>query len=132
SPLRDVSAINARLDAVGYLLEEGALRADLRDSLRSAPDIARALSRLSFGRGGPRDLGAIRDGLAAALTCARLLASKTGAMGLPTELDEIARRLAGAPEKLREELDRALADELPLLKRDGGFIREGYSADLDE
>lgn len=132
SPLRNVKAINARLDAVGYLLEEAPLRADLRDNLRAAPDIARALSRLSFGRGGPRDLGAIRDGLAAALACAQLLAAKAGAMGLPDELDEIARRLAGAPAKLRDELGSALADELPLLKRDGGFIREGYSPDLDE
>ena len=132
TPLRNVKAINARLDAVGFLLEDAKLRADLRDSLRAAPDIARALSRLSFGRGGPRDLGAVRDGLAAALDCARLLAAKSGAMGLPQELTDTAKCLSAAPANLRDELTRALADELPVLKRDGGFIREGYSADLDE
>lgn len=132
SPSRNVSVINARLDAVGYLLEEAALRSDLRAGLRAAPDIARALSRLSFGRGGPRDLGAIRDGLAAALECSRLLSEKAGVMGLPEQLEEIARVLAAAPASLREDLARALNEELPLLRRDGDFIREGYSAELDE
>lgn len=132
APLRDVGIINARLDAVGYLVEASALRTDLRNSLRSAPDIARALSRLSFGRGGPRDLGAVRDGLSAAQACGRLLEAKSGTIGLPNELQAIAERLAAAPAALREELENALNEELPLLKRDGGFIREGYSTDLDE
>ena len=132
SPLRDVEAINARLDAVGYLLEEADLRRDLRSGLRAAPDIARALSRLSFGRGGPRDLGAIRDGLAAARECSRLLSEKGCVIGLPAQLEEIAGTLAAAPASLREDLARALNDDLPLLRRDGGFIREGYSAELDE
>ncbi|MDP1908029.1 MAG: DNA mismatch repair protein MutS, partial [Hyphomicrobium sp.] len=63
SPLRDVARINGRLDAVGFLIDQEALRSDLRAALKSAPDIARAVSRLGFGRGSPRDLAAVRDGL---------------------------------------------------------------------
>src|SRR5262249_10294275 len=66
SPLRDVAAIGARLDAVGFLLDNELLRDDVRALLRTAPDIARAMSRLALQRGGPRDLGAVRDGLRAA------------------------------------------------------------------
>ena len=66
SPLTDPHAINARLDAVGFLIEREALREDLRAALKAAPDIARALSRLALQRGGPRDLGAVRDALAQA------------------------------------------------------------------
>ena len=66
SPLRDVAAINARLDAVSFLIERSSLRDDLRAVLKAAPDIARAVSRLALGRGGPRDLGAVRDGIVAA------------------------------------------------------------------
>ena len=66
SPLRDPDAIAARLDAVGFLREDETLRDDLRGTLRAAPDIARAISRLALQRGGPRDLAAVRDGLATA------------------------------------------------------------------
>src|SRR5580692_206717 len=66
SPLTDVAAIAARHDAVAFFAGEGDVRRSLRDDLRRAPDIARALARLSVGRGGPRDLGNIRDGLKAA------------------------------------------------------------------
>ena len=69
SPLRDVAAIAARLDAVAFFIEREPLREDLRRALRGAPDVARAASRLAFNRGGPRDLAAIRDGLAAAEAC---------------------------------------------------------------
>ena len=66
APLTDVAAIAARHDAVAFFVGEPDLRSSLRDSLRRAPDIARALARLSVGRGGPRDLAALRDGIAAA------------------------------------------------------------------
>jgi DNA mismatch repair protein MutS len=132
SPLRDRAAIEARLDAVGLLLDQAVLREDLRTALRAAPDIARALARLSFARGGPRDLAAIRDGLAAAATCARLLTSGAGPLGLPPELKGVAERLSGVPPELSRELAAALVDQPPPLKRDGGFVRPGYRAELDE
>jgi DNA mismatch repair protein MutS len=132
SPLRDRPAIEARLDAVGFLFDQAVLREDLRAALRAAPDIARALARLSFARGGPRDLAAIRDGLAAAATCARLLTAEAGPLGLPPELKGIAERLSCVPPELSRELAAALVDAPPPLKRDGGFVRPGYRAELDE
>ena len=89
----------------------------------------RALSRLALNRGGPRDLGALRAGFEAAAAIAgaarrRLPADGTGrgARG-----DRRPARASWQPH-----LDAALADELPLLKRDGGFVRDGYDAELDE
>ena len=130
SPLKNASVINARLDAVGFLVERESLRERLRDQLRLAPDIARASSRLALQRGGPRDLGAIAQGLASAMMCARFL--REDAMGLPDDLAQAARRLEGVAPKTANELSSALVDEPPHLKRDGGFIREGYRDDLDK
>ena len=132
APMRDVARIHSRLDAVGYLVEEQTLREDLRAALKGAPDIARALSRLAFGRGGPRDLGAIRDALAAAERAATLLIARAGPMGLPAELAGLADRLGRAAGPLSSSLAAALVDEPPHLKRDGGFVRPGYSSELDE
>src|ERR1700674_911477 len=75
APLTDWQAIGHRLDAVGVFVSEADLRADLRSRLAAAPDLARALARLVLGRGGPRDLAAIRDGLRAAAELAERLAS---------------------------------------------------------
>lgn len=132
APLRDSAQIHARLDAVGYLIEAPTLREDLRSALKGAPDIARAVSRLAFGRGGPRDLGAIRDALAAAERSATLLIARAGPIGLPAELAEFAARLGHAAGPLSSSLADALIDDLPHLKRDGGFVRAGYSKELDE
>ena len=82
SPLRDLGAIGARLDALAFLHDGETLREDVRRTLRHTPDLARAMSRLALQRGGPRDLAAIRDGLSAALACAGLLRNATDAMPL--------------------------------------------------
>src|SRR5690606_4819797 len=74
-PLRDPAAINAGLDAVEWLLERRDLRRDLRDALRASADVARATSRLALGRGGPRDLAAIRSGLTTAQALSALFAA---------------------------------------------------------
>ena len=132
SPLRDPEAIATRLDAVGVLVENELLRDDTRAMLRSAPDIARAMSRLALQRGSPRDLGAVRDALRAAGACARLLRDGATGMGLPEALQRIARRLVLPGSDLEPMLGSALVDELPLLRRDGGFVRADWRADLDE
>jgi len=132
SPLRDVARINCRLDAVGFLMAQETLRADMRASLGCAPDIARATSRLSFGRGSPRDLAAVREGLASAARCADLLASEASGMGLPEELSRIASELRAVGPELHGALAAAIVDDPPHLKRDGGFVREGYRPELDE
>jgi len=128
APLTDPAAIARRLDDVAFLVEQESLRGSLRATLKSCPDIERALSRLSLGRGGPRDLASIRDGLAAVPTL-RLLAA--GLDPLPPGLSETLRDL-GEHSVLVDRLSRALMPEPPLLARDGGFIAEGYDATLDE
>ena len=131
-PLRDPAQIAARLDVVGFLSERDPLREDLRRALRSAPDIARALARLALQRGGPRDLAAVRDGLVSARDCADLIEAAAAAVGLPLNLSAIVRSLSACSAGLAEQLAAALADELPHHRRDGGFVRQGFRAELDE
>jgi DNA mismatch repair protein MutS len=102
----------------------------IRKSLRSVPDIGRALSRLSLGRGGPRDLAAIRDGLVAARSIRRLLSSD-GLAG-PPQAVQAAMRALEHHDVLVERLAAALSPDLPLLARDGGFIAKGLAPELDE
>ena len=127
APLTDPATIRGRLDAVAFFLAETRLRGDLRDRFRAMPDMERALTRLTLGRGGPRDLGAVRDGLAVAGTVAALLR----AADLP---DDVAAAVAdlGDHAALVATLSGALADELPMIARDGGFIRRGHAPALDE
>ncbi|HVV93736.1 MAG TPA: DNA mismatch repair protein MutS [Hyphomicrobiales bacterium] len=127
SPLTAVEAIRARLDAVAALVADPALRQDGRDHLRAAPDLVRALQRLAFGRGGPRDLFAIGQGLAAA----RALAARLASADLPTELAAAAVALAPPDGGLADALTAALAGELPARVSDGGFIRTGFDDELD-
>ncbi|WP_143239364.1 DNA mismatch repair protein MutS [Agrobacterium rosae] len=128
SPLTDADKINARLDAVAYLLDDVSLSDGLRDALKQVADMPRALSRLALDRGGPRDLGAIRLGLYAAAKVAELLDQGL----LPDELAQALAALKALPVELEAMLGAKLADELPLLKRDGGFVREGSNLELDE
>jgi len=132
SPLRDRRRIDSRLDAVGFLIEAESLRTDLRENLRAAPDIARAMARLSLGRGSPRDLAAVRDGLAAAARCVALLGVEGEGMGLPAELSRITGELRAVDDGLRDRLTAALVDDPPHLRRDGGFVREGFKRELDD
>jgi DNA mismatch repair protein MutS len=129
APLMDVETIAVRQDSVALFLSDPLLRERLRAELLRVPDIERAFGRLSLDRGGPRDLHALAAGLDAAARIAERLADL---QGLPSEMTEAARRLAGVDRALAAGLTAALADEVPLLARDGGFIREGHSADLDE
>jgi DNA mismatch repair protein MutS len=131
SPLTEPAPINARLDAVAYLTDEPRLRQSLREALKAAPDLARALARLALGRGDPRDLGAVHAAILAAHCLARQLLQSGEALGLPRELMGIAERLAAAPAEIAEALSATLAETLPVNARDGGFIREGADADLD-
>src|SRR6201995_2877798 len=66
APLTDAAAIARRVDAVSAFVADSAARDDVRTTLRAAPDMSRALARLSVGRGGPRDLAGLRDGIIAA------------------------------------------------------------------
>jgi DNA mismatch repair protein MutS len=129
APLTDPKAIARRLDAVASFVMDVGARADTRSRLQAAPDLARALARLAVGRGGPRDLAAIRDGLLAAAELARALVSPKDT---PAEIAEAMAACRRPDGMLAAELSGALAVELPAFKRDGGFVREGYDDALDE
>jgi DNA mismatch repair protein MutS len=129
APLTDPAAIERRHDAVEFFVTDAAARADMREHLAAAPDLARALARLVLARGGPRDLAAIRDGIIAA---GGLAGELENSGNVAAELAQAARALRGLDPALATELNAALAEELPHLKRDGGFVRAGYVAALDE
>ncbi len=127
APLAEARAIRARHEAVAHLLSASEARARLRTALKGSPDMARALARLSLDRFAPRDLGALRDGLARAQTMADALA---GARPLPALLVDAADALL-PPESPAAELARALAAELPARLEDGGVVAPGYDGQLD-
>jgi len=131
SPLTDPAAINRRLDMVAFAAGEERLRLELREDLRHTPDVERALSRLSLGRGSPRDLAAVRDGLDRAEGIRGRLRHDPGLSPLPAGLSALAADL-GEHEELVLHLGRALGPDLPALARDGGFIARDHHAGLDE
>jgi DNA mismatch repair protein MutS len=133
-PLTDPKAINARLDAVAFFLEARERRAGVRQELKAAGDLARALTRLALGRGGPRDLAALRDGLNAGDRAAARCLGLDGEAPAEIERACSALTLAACPPlaTLVQTLERALAPELPLLARDGGFIAAGFDGALEE
>jgi DNA mismatch repair protein MutS len=132
-PLMDPAAIQARLDAVAWFVENAHRRDAVLGELKSAADIARAATRLALGRGGPRDLAALRDGLAAGSRAAALAA---GALDLaPPEIASAAAALAFDQQpdlgQLQRDLASALVEAPGVLFRDGGFIAPGYDMALD-
>ena len=130
APLTEVAAIDHRLDAVASFVDDDAAREQIRTLLRRCPDVERAVSRLTVGRGGPRDLAAVRDGLALSAEVRGVLTAD--ALGPPPKLIADAAPDLGQHGVLVDRLSRALAADLPLSARDGGFIAGGYVAELDE
>ena len=136
APLTDAGAIAQRLDAVGFFLAKPDLRESVRTALKAVPDIARASARVSLGRGGPRDLGAIRDGLKAARHLRRTMGELADVLQpAPGELTEAQTTLTealAAVNRLADRLEQLLVAEPPFFARDGGFIMAGAHAALDE
>lgn len=124
-PLRDAAAVGARHDAVAQLLDGQAHEA-LRAALRPVADIERILARVALRSARPRDLAGLGASLGALPRIAECLAGFEGRL-----LPELAARL-GEHGELAALLASALADELPLLARDGGVFRDGYDTALDE
>jgi DNA mismatch repair protein MutS len=125
APLTEIRAIACRQDAWSWLCANSAAAAHLRSQLKAAPDMERALARLSLNRGGPRDLAAIRDGIAAT---SRVAAALEGP--LPQALAEARAALLIEPE-LGRVLTEALADPAPARLEDAGAIRSGFDPELD-
>ena len=128
APLRDCAKIAARQDAVAFFADDPLIRQDIRQGLKGVPDMMRALGRLSLERGGPRDLAALRDGLLAARDCGAQLEARSP----PYLLAKAAAFQAGVDLALPQDFSAALAEELPLDRRDGNFIRAGFDPRLDE
>jgi DNA mismatch repair protein MutS len=135
APLTDVKQIGARHDAVEAFSKDSELRRKAREALRAAPDIARALGRLSVARGGPRDLGNLRDGVKAARELKSILGDSLRKESLAGEalsaIDTLTQNIAGVS-RLSDRLEFLLVEEPPYLARDGGFIKGGAHAPLDE
>src|SRR5690606_33954446 len=128
APLARAADIEARLDLVHWLHQDPLLRGDLRDVLRALPDIGRALGRIVAGRGSPRDLGQVRDGLGEARRIHDFLHTRPDK---PALLRALLPDLAGHG-ALTDRLGRALVPTPPTERSQGGFIAEGYDAALDE
>ncbi len=125
SPLVDKAAIDDRLDAVETLVKDGSLAARLAEKLSGIGDLERLTGRVVTGRAGPRDLERIGQATA---VLPELLALLDGRGGLLDELrsnldpcDDIATRIAAT-----------LRTGCPVFARDGGFIKPGFDARLDE
>lgn len=135
APLTDIETINNRYDFIDFFNAHDQERSKTRDFLKQCPDMERAIARLSVGRGGPRDLSAIRDTLLKTTELFLLLHNKNDALSEPPQ--DLSRALQalhvwGKQHPLIDRLARSLKDDLPTLARDGGFIAYGYSPQLDE
>ena len=123
--------INKRLDSITCFYENEGLLGSLRDIIRTVPDVERALSRLSADRAGPRDLIAIRNALSKTnIIKTELLTENVGLSRIKDEFKRHIQDLDGYY-PLVELLERALADDPPILIRDGGYIARGFNAELD-
>jgi len=130
APLRDPTKIDERLDMVQFFVDSERSLTDFRISLKRCPDIERALSRLSIGRGGPRDLGAIRDGLQLGMNL-RATLENPSLSNVPKGILGTIMGL-GDHRDMIEHFSQALGAELPFYARDGGFIAQGFAAELDD
>ncbi|MDR1069058.1 MAG: DNA mismatch repair protein MutS, partial [Clostridiales Family XIII bacterium] len=127
SPLIDIGEITARLDTVEQLTEDVMLRNDLREHLRAIYDLERLAGRVSFGNANARDLIALAGSLAA-------IADIVAVLSNTPEDSLLARHARQVPDltEVRQLIETALVDEPPFSVREGGLIRQGYNASLDE
>ncbi len=126
APLRDVAAIERRLDAVGELIENRTLRDALDGALNGCSDIERLIARVATGRCNGRDLANLRDAVPRLETIRNTLseAQAEDLIGTIAALDGLG--------EIYATLAVALVDSPPLTVREGGMIREGYTDELDE
>ncbi len=127
APLLDRGAIEARLALVQFFHDDQLRREHVREALKAMPDIGRALGRLVAGRGSPRDLALLRDGLAAAA----MLRSDLDTMPVRPDLLERLLPALGGHAALVDHLSAALVESPPIDTTKGGYIAGGYDAALD-
>jgi len=125
-PLKDLAAIEARLDGVEFFKEDGLLRQRWRQTLKGLGDLERLTARVALEQATPREVGAVKQALERVPLLQELL---------PRELPSLVAAVAGDLEPLpdlQELIGRALVEEPPLSLKDGGIFREGYDPELDE
>ena len=127
APSTDLQLIDDRSDSVSLFFNQVDLLTDIRETLKTTPDLERVLSRLSLDRGGPRDLSSVRD----SLLIADLLSNILSGLKLPKLIHKNFSTLTGFS-KILSELEACLIENPPHLIKDGGFIKEGFSNDLDK
>lgn len=130
APLTDIAQINDRLNKIECFVNALPLRGTMRETLKQVPDMERALARISVGRGGPRDLLMIRNGLKQAEIIRSTLQMQEAASAVMTDIIT-ALKTNNALTAFQDKLKIALKDEPPALARDGNFIAKGYNAALD-
>lgn len=126
APLTNPGRIEERLEVVAELKCQHAFRKELRDTLAQAPDLARLTTRASTGRASPRDLSAVATGLRTLPNLKALVTARKAPL-----LNDLEHRLELCPD-LRTALDAALDDAPPLSAKEGGIIRTGFHAELDQ
>ena len=135
APLTDRALIESRLDLVSWFLRSQATGSDVISALKGLPDIERSLSRLAAARGGPRDLSAIARALILGREISvRLSVQMSEGQGIDEHAPDLMMLIENTQcaADLADSLIQALADDMPLLARDGNFIRAGYDGSLDE
>ena len=135
APLTDRALIEGRLDLVSWFLRSQTTGSDIISALNGLPDIERSLSRLASSRGGPRDLSAIARAVSLGRDISvRLSAQVSEAQGIDEHAPDIMMLIEDTQcaADLADSLMPALADDIPLLARDGNFIRVGYDSSLDQ
>lgn len=130
APLTDIETINGRLNEIEIFTQDHNTKQDIRTQLKALPDMERAIARLSALRGGPRDLGQIRDGLKQTEILLAILTSLPDKAGLNNIMPALHQQ--PATQALADRLRAALNDDLPMLDREGGFIKTGYNQKLDD
>ncbi|MGA2162343.1 MAG: DNA mismatch repair protein MutS [Methanoregula sp.] len=132
-PLTDIAQINGRLDAVEYFTKNTALRLSLQDLLSCHADIERITARIAYGNAGPRDLIALADSLTTIPAIKKCLAAPPvpGLVDIPERVAASRDMLSDLPEVI-DLVRKAITDDPPAIAKNGGMIRPGYSAELDE
>lgn len=133
-PITNVKIINDRLDAIEFFIKNQLLISEIRDELKCIPDIKRVLSKISFNKAGPRDLYSVLNYILVLPKIKAVLVKG----GFPQNNSKIVSSMVSNIDiskylNVISELEKSLnSDNLPLLARDGGFIKVGYDQQLDE
>ena len=138
-PLCDIAAIQARQEAIAALLDQALLLSELREKLSGIRDMERSLSRLSQNSGNARDLAVLSISLLRIPELKQIIAKIIDSKKeLIPESETTSFLIASLAEELHDlqelhqTLERALVEEPPAITKEGGMIREGFDATLDE